>query len=75
MTKEAGTGVKLKTMKTQKDNKCHQEDRQANSNPKRDASSRIPLEGKPGKKQKSVKRWRQTICKNLKMIKPTRRVS
>ena len=66
MTKEAGTGVKLKIAKTQKDDKCHQEDRQANSNPKRDASSRSPLEGKPGKKQRECKEMETNNMQELK---------
>ena len=66
MTKEAGAGVKPKTTKTQKDDKCHQEDRQANSNPKRDGSSRIPLEGKPGKRQKECKEMETNNMQELK---------
>lgn len=54
MVKEASTGGKQKNSRSLKDDKIQQEDttRQTNPNPKRDASSRSPLEGNPGKKQK-----------------------
>ena len=61
MTKEAGAsaGVKGKVTKMPKDEPVSQNEKQANPNEKRDASTRSPLEGKPGKKQKE--------CNEIKM--------
>ena len=54
MSKEAGTiaGVKGKVAKLPKDDLASLNENQANPNQKRDVSTRSPLEGNPGKKQK-----------------------
>ena len=54
MPKEAGASarVKEKMTKSPKDNHVSHNKNQSNPNQKRDASSRSPLEGNPGKKQK-----------------------
>ena len=53
MPKEAGAsaGVKGKVAKSPKDDHVPYNEKQANPNQKRDASTRSPLEGNPDKKQ------------------------
>lgn len=64
MPKDIAESIKVKTPKQQKIGSIQHDDKQKGVTPKRNASTRSPLKGNPGKKQKdSKKKWRNQINK------------